>query len=251
MPAESTTQPSLPPRPGPARWHYDSSNGLSLSESALGWLDLADFDSREWKRRLMPRLALADRTRLVEALLRGLDGESVDLQVATQDADQPRMLRLIGDGSRDGRRLEGMLLDVSRDARERDALLELAGLQRSFIDALPWPACAYDEQGDVLLANRLWRRCADCTVELDGQQIELPSLPEWICRHRGDFEGGSAGERHLSVTLHSAEGWQQPARIHRSALRQAGTPLNVLSVESRPVPGIAQGDQEEAGWRDR
>ena len=243
MQAEST--PSTP-RPGPTRWRFEQDSGLWLSEAACAWFELGDLRPQEWKQVLLPRLAAPDRTRLIEALLLGLDGRPIDVQVASLDSAAPRMVRWIADASSDRRSLEGMLLDVSRDARERDALLELAGLQRSFIDALPWPACAYDEAGDVMLANRLWRRCADCTVGLGSAEVALPELPEWLCRHRGDFAGGSAGDRHLPVTLRRSDGLQQPARLHRSALRQGGTPLNVLSIESRPVPGSARGDQEEA-----
>jgi PAS domain-containing protein len=250
MQVDPATLPA-PSRLGPTRWQFDASSGLTLSEAARYWFDLPDYRAHAWKQTLLPRLAKADRTRLVEALLRGLDGEAIDVQVASSDNAAPRMMRWIADASRDARSVDGMLLDVSRDARERDALLELAGLQRSFIDALPWPACAYDEVGDILLANRLWRRCADCSVELDGRIIELPELPDWLCRHRGDFAGGMAGERILAVTLRSNEGDAQPARLHRTALRQGGTPLNVLSVESRPVLGSDSTDQDEGASRGR
>ncbi|MCK7594413.1 hypothetical protein [Pseudomarimonas salicorniae] len=250
MSAEKTVIPPAA-RPGPTRWCYDSRLGLTLSEAARGWFELSEYRAEQWKQCLLPRLAAADRTRLIDALLRGLDGEPIDVQVATQDSSIPRIVRWIADGSSDLVRLEGMLLDVSRDAREIDALMELAGLQRSFIDALPWPACAYDESGDVLLANRLWRRCADCTIGIGQTEIPLPALPEWICRHRGDFDVGATGERHLSVLLRSSEGSEQPARIHRTALRQGGMPLNVLSLESRPVPGAEPGDQDEAVSRGR
>jgi PAS domain-containing protein len=200
---------------------------------------------------VLAKLTASDRTRLVAALLAGLDGVPIDVQTATADRGSPRLLRWMADASLDGRSLDGMLLDISRDTRERDALLELAGLQRSFIDALPWPACTYDEAGDVLLGNRLWRRCADCTLELGGEEVPLPQVPEWLCRHRGDFAGGSAGERHLAVVLRSSDGRQQPAWLHRSGLRQGGTPLNVLSVESRPLPGREHADQDEAASRGR
>lgn len=239
------------PGSGPGRWRYAIDSGLVLSTSALRWLELDALDPRQWKAQLMPQLAAADRTRLVEALIRGLDGEPLDVQVATSERAGSRMLRWIADGSSDRQHLEGMLLDVSRDAREREALLELAGLQRCFIDALPWPACAYDEAGDVLLANRLWRRCADCSVEIDGKLIGLPELPEWLCRERGDFNAGSTSERQLAVILRDGQGGQQPARLHRSALRQSGTPLNVLSMESRPVPGSDGTDQDEGASRGR
>jgi hypothetical protein len=221
-------------RHGPTRWQFDLASGLQISAAARGWLDLPAFSGPDWKRVVLTRLATSDRTRLVAALLAGLDGVAIDVQTATADRDSPRLLRWIAAASLDGCSLDGMLLDISRDTRERDALLELAGLQRSFIDALPWPACAYDEAGDVLLGNRLWRRCADCTLELGGEEVPLPQLPEWLCQHRGDFAGGSAGERHLAVIL-----------------RQGGTPLNVLSVESRPLPLPEQPDQDEAASRGR
>lgn len=248
------TEPAAAPAAsaGPARWRFALDSGLWLSDQALHWLDLIEPAAMQWKSVLTPRLAVTDRPRLVEALLRALDGEPLDVQTATLECgDSARLLRWIADGSRDGRSLDGMLLDVSRDAREREALLELAGLQRSFIDALHWPACAYDEAGDIVLANRLWRRCADCTIVFDGHEVALPDLPEWICRERGDFHSGGASERQIAVILRSSEGEAQQARIHRSVLRQAGTPLNVLSIESRPVAGSDTLDQDEAVARGR
>lgn len=240
------------PGNGPARWRFALDAGLWLSDQALAWLDLPQTAAAQWKTTVTPRLAVTDRPRLIEALLRALDGEPLDVQTATlESGDSARLLRWIADGSRDGRSLDGMLLDVSRDAREREALLELAGLQRSFIDALHWPACAYDEAGDIVLANRLWRRCADCTIVFDGREVALPDLPEWICRERGDFHAGGASERQLQVILRSSEGAEQQARLHRSALRQSGTPLNVLSIESRPLPGSDLPDQDEAVARGR
>ena len=88
-------------------------------------------------------------------------------------------------------------------------------------------------------------------MELDGRIVALPQLPERLCRERGDFHAGSASERQLAVTLRSSDGAEQPAKLHRSALRQGGTPLNVLSMESRPVPGAETVDQEEAASRGR
>lgn len=234
---------------GPGRWRFAPDTGLWLSRQASVWLALDPAAAAaQWKSTVLPKLAVSDRTRLVESLLRALDGEPLDVQTVTLDQGAAaRMLRWIGVGSQDGRSLDGLLLDVSRDAHEREALLELSGLQRSFIDALPWPACAYDESGDVLLANRLWRRCADCTVDLEGSEVPLPDLPEWMCRERGNFHAGGTGERLLQATLRSSEGHEQPASIHRRAVRQGGTPLNLLSVESRAVPGLEAADQEDAG----
>jgi len=227
---------SLPTQQSVARWQFDRESGsLWLSAKALAWFGLAELATSEWKPRLLPRIAPADRSRLIDALLLAIDGQIVDCQIATAPPTPPRLLRLLGDEQPRGDAVGGLLIDVSRDAREREALIELAGLQRSFIDALPWPTCTYDDQGDVVLANRLWRRCADCAVQIDGETVLLPRLPEWLIRHaQGASTQGSVSGKLLAARLIAGDGVSQPAWLRRSAIRQSGTPLHLLSVESHP-----------------
>jgi PAS domain-containing protein len=226
----------LPLQPSVARWRLERRSGaLWLASEALAWFGLAELAAHDWKAQLLPRIAAADRSRWIDALLRALDGVAVDCQIATHPPAPPRLLRLIGDENSAGDSVGGLLIDVSRDVRERDALLELAGLQRSFIDALPWPTCAFDDHGDVVLANRLWRRCADCAVQLEGETIALPALPEWLARQPLRFASADAAAgKLLAARLIDHGGDSQPAWLRRSAIRQAGTPLHLLSVESRP-----------------
>lgn len=227
---------NLPTQQSVARWRFDRETGsLWLAGEALSWLGLGELPAADWKARLLPRIAPADRSRLIDALLQALDGEIVDCQLATAPPAPPRLLRLIGDEFNRGSTVGGLLIDVSRDAREREALIELAGLQRSFIDALPWPTCAYDDGGDVVLANRLWRRCADCAVQIEGETVPLPRLPEWLTRHPQRFRAREvASSKLLAARLIADDGESQPAWLRRSAIRQSGTPLHLLSVESHP-----------------
>lgn len=235
------TTPSPPPGgppalPSVARWQLDRRDAsLRLTAEALAWFGLADLDPRGWKAQLLPRIAPADRSRWIDAMLVASDGGGVDCQIATTQPAPSRLLRLIAQES-GGDIVGGLLIDVSRDVREREALLELAGLQRSFIDALPWPTCAFDDQGDVVLANRLWRRCADCAVQIGDQSIALPALPEWLARQVAADAGARerTSGRLLAVRLVDSKGNSQPAWLRRSAIRQAGTPLHLVSVESRP-----------------
>ncbi|GIX35084.1 MAG: hypothetical protein KatS3mg126_0863 [Lysobacteraceae bacterium] len=201
--------------------------GLSLDRRALGWLELDALAPRSWKPTLLPRIAASDRTRLIDALLEGLEGGSVDLQVATLSQTQPRTLHWLAAPGPRRQGLDGLLLEVSQPSREHDALLELAGLQRGFIDALPWPACLFDEAGDVLIANRAWRRKRGLQVTLGHETLSLDALPEALARHAAERTAGKPIRAHLIDPHHGT----LALRLHLQPLRQSGTPLTLLGCE--------------------
>lgn len=146
-------------------WLFDYQQGLmKLSPRAVAMLEVGEYPSHEYKKRVLEKLHPQDRMALVQAIINSsTDAARLDLTVRMQTpAGDDRHIHWVGqlivDEQGNPLRMLGAVQDVSVHLSAQEALEKGRRFVRDIVDTLPQHISVIDQQGKFVAINRAWER---------------------------------------------------------------------------------------------